>query len=274
MRTFAVMSPGSSGPEGLEVGPGGHVYVTGFGFTATGSASGNAQLTVFDAQGRLIRQVPVSPSSPHLLRFRFHPRSGLLLVNDFGAGQVLAVNPRTGEAHPFITLPALPHPGGSGLNDITFDRTGNVYVSDSAQGIIWKSPPNGGVATAWIDDPLLRTAGVPPFGANGLRFNGEETALLVANTGDDTVVNSPSRGAIQAARRPSLPTPSTARTGCSSTTRTTSGWSRTSPTTWWCSTPPARRSRSSGTSAVQSGAARPSVCSSRPASGSAGSTCW
>ena len=70
-----------------------------------------------------------------------------------------------------MTLPALPHPGGSGLNDITFDRAGNVYVSDSAQGIIWKSPPNGGVATAWIDDPLLRTAGVPPFGANGLRFN-------------------------------------------------------------------------------------------------------
>ncbi|MGZ6029497.1 MAG: SMP-30/gluconolactonase/LRE family protein [Myxococcaceae bacterium] len=194
VRTFAVLPPGSSGPEGLEVGPGGHVYVTGFGFTATGSASGNAQLTVFDDQGRLIRQVPVSPSSPHLLGIRFQARSGLLLVNDFGAGQVLAVNPRTGEAHPFITLPALPHPGGSGLNDITFDRAGNVYVSDSSQGIIWKSPPSGGVATAWIDDPLLRTGGVPPFGANGLRFNHEETALFVANTGNDTVVKFPISG--------------------------------------------------------------------------------
>jgi DNA-binding beta-propeller fold protein YncE len=44
------------------------------------------------------------------------------------------------------------------------------------------------VATAWIDDPLLRTTAVPPFGANGLRFNREESALYVANTGNDTVV--------------------------------------------------------------------------------------
>jgi len=192
VRTFAVLPPGSSGPEGLEVGPRGHVYVTGFGFTAAGPATGEGQLTVFDERGRLLRQVAVHPSSGHLLGLAFHPHSGVLLSNDFGAGQVLAVDPRTGEAQPFITLPAvLPHPGGSGLNDLTFDRAGNVYVSDSAQGIIWKAPPSGGVATIWIDDPLLRTTGVPPFGANGLRFNRGETRLFVANTGSDTVLQIP-----------------------------------------------------------------------------------
>jgi len=40
VHTFAVMPPGSSGPEGLEVGPGGHVFAAGFGFTAGGSATG------------------------------------------------------------------------------------------------------------------------------------------------------------------------------------------------------------------------------------------
>ena len=194
VRTFAVMPPGSSGPEGLEVGPRGQVFATGFGFTSAGSASGEGQLTVFDEHGRLIRQVQVKSSSPHLLGLRFHPKSGALLVIDFGAGQVLSVDPRTGDAHPFITLPALPHPGGSGLNDITFDHAGNVYVSDSSQGIVWKTPPNGGVAIAWVDDPLLRTTGVPPFGANGLRLNREETALFVANTGSDTVVKIPVSG--------------------------------------------------------------------------------
>src|SRR5262249_49454320 len=43
----------------------------------------------------------------------------------------------------------------------------------------------------WVDDPLLRTTGVPPFGANGLRFNNAETALFIANTGDDTIVKVP-----------------------------------------------------------------------------------
>ncbi len=33
--------------------------------------------------------------------------------------------------------------------------------------------------------------GVPPFGANGVRFNGGETALFIANTGNDTVVKVP-----------------------------------------------------------------------------------
>jgi DNA-binding beta-propeller fold protein YncE len=201
VRTFAVLPPGSSGPEGLEVGPDRNVYAAGFGFNASGPLMGEGQLTVFDHDGRLIRQVGVTPSSGHLLGLRFHPQSGILLVIDFGAGQVLDVDPRTGVAHPFITLPAsLPHPGGSGLNDITFDRAGNIFVSDSFQGIVWKTPPNGGVATAWVDDPLLRTTGVPPFGANGLRFNRDESALFVANTGNDTVVKFSVAGGV-----PSLP---------------------------------------------------------------------
>ena len=38
---------------------------------------------------------------------------------------------------------------------------------------------------------LLTTTGVPPFGANGLAFNKNRTALFVANTGNDTVVKIP-----------------------------------------------------------------------------------
>jgi DNA-binding beta-propeller fold protein YncE len=75
-----------------------------------------------------------------------------------------------------------------GLNALTFDSAGNVYVSDSRQGIIWKTGPAGGAVTAWKGDPLLRTTGFPPFGANGLQFNSDESALFVANTGDDTVI--------------------------------------------------------------------------------------
>ena len=116
-------------------------------------------------------------------------------MNDFGAGSGARGSTR-GRAMRRSSSPSrrLPHPGGAGLNDITFDHAGNIYLSDSAQGVVWKAPPGGGVATAWIDDPLLTTTGVPPFGANGLRFNHDESALFVANTGSDTVLRIPIAG--------------------------------------------------------------------------------
>ena len=190
--THAILPEGASGPEGLEVDAAGNAYVATFGFTASGPATGAGQLFVFDPRGSLLRQVAVAGSSPHLLGLRFHPKSGALLVLDFGNAQVLDVDPTTGASKVFLTLPALPNPSlGAGLNDITFDAAGNVYVSDSFQGIVWKTGADGGVAVALVNDPLLRTRGVPPFGANGLRFNKAETSLFVANTGDDTVVRIP-----------------------------------------------------------------------------------
>jgi sugar lactone lactonase YvrE len=37
-------------------------------------------------------------------------------------------------------------------------------------------------------DPLLATAGFPPFGANGVALSTDENTLFVANTGDDRVL--------------------------------------------------------------------------------------
>jgi sugar lactone lactonase YvrE len=187
---FATLPAGATGPEGLTVGPDGNVYVTTFGFNATGAASGNGQLYVFDDDnGRLLRQVNIQGSSVHLLGLAFHPTTGALLVIDFGAGKVLTVNPFTGSSTDFMTVT-----GSSGLNALTFDKDGNVYVSDSFQGIIWKTGPGGGAGTPWVTDPLLTTTGFPPFGANGVEFNNAGTALLVANTGNDTIVQIPVSG--------------------------------------------------------------------------------
>jgi sugar lactone lactonase YvrE len=80
---------------------------------------------------------------------------------------------------------------GPGLNAMTFDHHGNVYVSDSFQGIIWTSGPSGGAGTIWAQDPLLTTTGYPPFGANGVEFNKARNAMFVANTGNDTLVKIP-----------------------------------------------------------------------------------
>jgi sugar lactone lactonase YvrE len=190
-ENFATLPRGSTGPEGIAVGPDRNIYVATFGFSSEGAAPGPGRLLVLDRRGRLLRNLAVAGSSPNLLGLGFNPATGALLVVDFGNGQVLRVDPETGASTPFFTV-GLP----SGLNDIAFDRAGNVYVSDSAAGIVWRSDANGAYLAPFVDSALLRTLGVPPFGANGLDFAKDETALFVANTGEDTVVRIPLEGGV------------------------------------------------------------------------------
>jgi len=189
VETFAVLPPGTPMVEGLTVGPDGNVYVTTFNPTAT---SGSALLFVFnDNNGKLLRRLTIQGSSPATLGLAFHPSSHLLLVADFGAGNVRSVDPNNGSSSVCITVTN--PPSAPGLNALTFDKAGNTYISDSFNGIIWKKTGAGcGAATAWVGpNDLLKPHGVPPFGANGLQFNKHETALFVANTADDLLVRIP-----------------------------------------------------------------------------------
>jgi len=130
----------------------------------------------------------VTGASANLLGLAFHPTTGDLLVIDFGQGKVLKVDPFTGASSVFINVGA---PPAHGLNALTFDAAGNVYVSDSFAGTIWKTGSHGGPFSAWSTSPLLTTTGIPPFGANGVAFNKTGTKLYVANTGNDTIVQIP-----------------------------------------------------------------------------------
>jgi DNA-binding beta-propeller fold protein YncE len=97
---------GNSGPEGLTVGPDGNIYVTTFGFNFKGATGGPANLIVISPGGKIVNQVAITGSSPHVLGLAFNPVNGFLLVLDFGAGQVLNVNPTTGVSSVFMTLPS------------------------------------------------------------------------------------------------------------------------------------------------------------------------
>jgi sugar lactone lactonase YvrE len=208
VQTLAVLPNLKSGQpssvEGLTVGPDGNIYAVSFGFNTTGSTNGPADLIVIAPNGNVIKQVTLSGSpgaSPHMLGLAFSPHNRHLLVLDFGSGfsgtaNVLDVNPQTGVAQLFGTVPTAPGGSGPGVNALTFDRSGNVYVSDSFQGIIWTAPPNCGgcTFTQWVNNPALLGPGTgltPPFGANGIEFSNDGSVMYVANTAQHQIIQIP-----------------------------------------------------------------------------------
>ena len=69
-------------------------------------------------------------------------------------------------------------------NGIAFDKRGNIYVTDTAVGLVWRIPARGGPPEIWFQSPLLQgdgSFGFPfPIGANGIAFR--HNSLVVANS--------------------------------------------------------------------------------------------
>ena len=214
--TFAVLPNGVRFPEGITANPAnGDIYTATFDAPGPGNPTPKNKLLRFDRQGRMVATRDFG-STPLLgLEFdRTNKKVYILAVGDFdGSGsriQRVAAdlsNLENVAAVPGIGAPTprtVGNPDGSSdtiafgsgarvPNAMVFDSKGNLYVSDSFQGAIFKiTNPNGCVPNCNVEtfshDPQLATAGFPPFGANGLAFNKDESVLFIANTGDDTVL--------------------------------------------------------------------------------------
>ncbi|MDT7806912.1 MAG: hypothetical protein QOJ70_725 [Acidobacteriota bacterium] len=53
------------------------------------------------------------------------------------------------------------------INDLVFDKDGNLYITDSFQATIWLVPPGGGAPQVWFQSAALDTS----FAANGMRLD-------------------------------------------------------------------------------------------------------
>ena len=130
VERFATLPPGEAYPEGIDADAEGNVYVVTVGANKPDTSPGS--LFVFDPNGKLLRTVHTEGTSPWLLDLRFQPNTGKLLVVDYRNPKVFAVDPKTGATSVFMTVTG-EHPG---LDGLTFDADGNVYVTDAHQGII------------------------------------------------------------------------------------------------------------------------------------------
>ena len=77
-------------------------------------------------------------------------------------------------------------------NGLAFDQRGNLYVTDSVLGAVWRIPP-GGTAEIWDKDPLLAGNGSFgfgfPIGANGIAYRHGD--IFVTNTEGAKIVRIP-----------------------------------------------------------------------------------
>ncbi|MCH9684415.1 MAG: hypothetical protein K0V04_23475 [Deltaproteobacteria bacterium] len=89
------------------------------------------------------------------------------------------VSPWTGATALVANLPPDALPNGIA------HRFGQLYVSDSSTGRIWRTSAFGGPAEIWVEDPLLdpvpTAIGAP--GPNGLQFYGNELYVANSSTG-------------------------------------------------------------------------------------------
>jgi DNA-binding beta-propeller fold protein YncE len=194
-------------PEGITVNPATRdVYVGTFDFGPNAN-----KLLRFGANGHLLAQRDFGAAP--LLGLAF--ANNYVYIANFGAHSVQRIPAGFNASTAVENVAALPTIGPPGArtvgnpdgstdtihfgsnfaapNGLAFDKLGNLYVSDSFQGAVFRiynattCEPTCN-ANLVVHDPLLATAGFPPFGANGLAFNRDESALFIANTGDDRVL--------------------------------------------------------------------------------------
>ena len=208
--TFAVLPNGVSLPEGITANPAnGDIYV------ATFDGGNQNKLLRYNRHGRLVGSLNLGIAPLLGLEFdRANKKVYVTNVGDFvGSGsKIQRVAADLSGLQDVATIPGIGAPGprtvgnpdgssdtitfGSGArvpNAMVFDSHGNLYVSDSFQGAIFRiTNPEGCAPGCKVEtishDPLLATAGFPPFGANGLALSSDEKTLFIANTGDDRVL--------------------------------------------------------------------------------------
>ncbi len=211
-QRFALLPEGVNFPEGIAANPSnGDIYVSTFNF------GGNNRVLRINKAGRLIGTIDLGAEV--LLGLAFNTADNKVYIANagvlagFGPSRIQRVDAGfSGLAEDVAIIPDIGAPAdridaapdgstriiqfGDSVpvpNAMVFNRSGDLIISDSFQGAVFKieavgvCPPPCTVITI-AQDPLLATANFPPFGANGVALGGDESVIYVANTGDDRVL--------------------------------------------------------------------------------------
>lgn len=168
-------------PEGVAVSPAGDIYVT---------LAGTGELRKID------RHTYVGETFA-----RFDVGAGFLLGMAFdGDDLYVALGSFTEETCGIWkvdtagnTTRVVPFSAGEFPNDLTFDEAGNLYVTESIAGAVWKVPAGSTTRELWLQDPLLAGdlaySPVPfPIGVNGITYDDVNGTVIVVNSQRPAVI--------------------------------------------------------------------------------------
>ena len=162
-------------PEGVAVGPKGDIYVslagTGELRRIDGHTHAGSTFANFDVGGGFLLGIAFEGDSLYVVDGSF---------DDTTCG-VWRVEP-DGTKTRWVAFGANEFP-----NDLTFDSAGNMYVTESIGGAVYKVPAGSQTRELWIQDPALvgdvDVSPVPfPIGVNGITYDDDTNTVLVVNS--------------------------------------------------------------------------------------------
>jgi sugar lactone lactonase YvrE len=177
--------PGAGLPEGIAT-RGNRFYVSGP--ADFGQPLGSAYVHAYDIHtGDLLDTYPINITNPYAGMSAascaaFGPDGKLYVLEPFVGVIVMDLDPNNTQSVYAAWTPE----GPLLANDLVFDDEGNLYVTDSFAGTIYKVPAGGGAPEVWFADPRLLGGGEYPFiiGANGIRIDRNNKMVYVSVTFD------------------------------------------------------------------------------------------
>ncbi len=176
-------------PEGVAVSPAGDVFVS---IAPTGELR---RIDRHTGEGSTFATLPVGGG--FLLGMAFNGDDLYVVNGSFDAETcgVWSVS-ATGETTRVVAFGANEFP-----NDLTFDADGNLFITESIAGAVWRVPAGSTTRSLFVQDALLfgdvSQSPVPfPIGANGIVYDDDTSSILVANSQVPAVVEIDDNGGV------------------------------------------------------------------------------
>lgn len=170
-----VQSPGY--PANVFRHPNGRIYAGTF-----SNPSGDALPSVvreWTRGGTLLRSWTVPGqdlTEAHGVQVATADASGRLVVLDKGSGRILRLSLHTGRWSTYSRVRDLPSGSTPVPNYAAWAPDGSLYVTDYGQPVLWRVPPGGGRARAWLSNQRLNGAAL---GTTGLVLGPDRRSLYV-----------------------------------------------------------------------------------------------